>query len=260
MLSSATLIEYSNLVGVNLFDIRLIKMTSIYHQHLNQSHYDIRNHCQQQQKSSSSSVLITLWNIFVSAGIGAANNLTAFRQRHRERRGLIFTNGGTIKFSIGPSMPVPLDDPVPFRSMVCSYTLQGGQYTIPTEPLYPWDKWENTFARSMKQKTEEFELHGKYESDGSREFVYILMEEYMGRNNANGHQCLLRAICENVQTGQHNGLFAQILNVILTPGHENLDKSYVMAQQAGRYGVDCQKLYYLCPKGQSLLDQYVNEV
>lgn len=113
-------------------------------------------------------------------------------------------------------MPVPLADPVSFRSLVCSYTLQGGHYTIPTEPLYPWDKWENTFARSLKQMKSKFERYGEYETDGSREFVYTLLEEYIGRNNANGHQCLLRAICENAQVQHHEDVFAQVLNVVLT--------------------------------------------
>ncbi|XP_013115584.1 uncharacterized protein LOC106093128 [Stomoxys calcitrans] len=187
------------------------------------------------------------------------DNLKAFR-RHRERRGLVFTNGGIIKLSIGPSIQVALADPVPFRSLVYSFNVQGGQYTIPTEPLYPWDKWENTFARSLKQIKSRFEDWGENKDDGSREFLYTVLEDYMARNNANGHQCLLRAICQNAQVQRHEGIFAQLLDVILTPGHENLDKSYVMAMQAGRYGVDCLTMYYLCPTGSSPLDQYINEI
>lgn len=113
-------------------------------------------------------------------------------------------------------MPVRLDDPVSWRSMVCSYTIQGGQYSVPTEPLYPWDKWENTFARSLNQMKSKFENYGDYEQDESREFVYTVLENYMSRNNANGHQCMLRAICENAQVHHHVDVFAKVLNIILT--------------------------------------------
>ncbi|XP_061391768.1 uncharacterized protein LOC133327222 [Musca vetustissima] len=199
------------------------------------------------------------WNIFVAAGIKTSTNLTDVRREHRSRRGLIFTNGGTIKLSIGPAMPVTLADPISFRSLVCSYNLQGGHYTIPTEPLYPWDKWEDTFARSLKDIKNKFERYGEYE-DGSREFVYTLLETYISRNNADGRQCMLRAICENAQVHRHEGVFAEILNIVLTPGHEHLDKSYHMALQAGRYGVDCLQMYNLCPKGSSILDQFITDV
>lgn len=113
-------------------------------------------------------------------------------------------------------MPVTLADPVSFRSLVCSYTLQGGQYPLPTEPLYPWDKWEDIYARSLKEVKSKFERYGEYDDDGSREFVYTLLENYIGRNNANGHQCLLRAICENAQVHRHDDLYSEILNVVLT--------------------------------------------
>lgn len=44
------------------------------------------------------------------------------------------------------------------------------------------------------------------------------------------------------------------------PGKENLDSSYRMALQAGRHGADCTKLFITCPKGSSLLDQYIDEL
>lgn len=42
------------------------------------------------------SLVLAVQITVVAAGIGASVNLTEFR-RHRQRRGLIFTNGGSIK-------------------------------------------------------------------------------------------------------------------------------------------------------------------
>lgn len=113
-------------------------------------------------------------------------------------------------------MPVRLADPISFRSLVCSYTLQGGHYKIPPEPTYPWDKWEDTFARSLNHMKTKFERYGDYEPDESREFVYMVLEKYMSRNGNDGHQCLLRAICENAQIHEQVDIFSKILDVILT--------------------------------------------
>lgn len=113
-------------------------------------------------------------------------------------------------------MPVRLADPLAWRSLVCSFNLQGGQYQIPTEPVYPWDKWEDTFARSLNQMKTKFETYAEYEQDESREFLYMVLEKYMTRTNVNGRQCLLRAICENAQIHEHIGIFANVLDVVLT--------------------------------------------
>ncbi|XP_046808499.1 uncharacterized protein LOC111688933 [Lucilia cuprina] len=204
-------------------------------------------------------VLLVLVTVEQLSFVDTSVNLTKFHSQ-RQKRGLIFTNGGTLKLSIGPSMPVRLADPIAFRSLVCSYSLQGGHYKIPPEPTYPWDKWEDTFARSLNQMRRRFENYGEYEQDESREFLYMVLEKYMSRNNVDGRQCLLRAICENAQVHEHIGVFANVLDVVLTPGKENLDNSYRMALQAGRHGADCIKLFNSCPKGSSLLDQYIDEL
>lgn len=154
-------------------------------------------------------------------GASASANLTEFLA-HRQRRGLIFQNSGSIKFSIGASMPIPLGDPVKFRSAVLSFTLQGGTYSMPTTPIWPWDKWETVFARSLQQMRRNIERHTargavRY-ADDARQLVYTAFEEYMGRRNNNmtvGRQCLLRSICENAQVHHHVGIFSEILNIVL---------------------------------------------
>lgn len=151
----------------------------------------------------------------------ATRNLTEFLL-HRQRRGLIYQNSGSIKFGIGPSLPIPLGDHVTFRSTVLSFTLQGGTYNLPTTPIWPWDKWESTFARSLQQMRRNIERHeangGVRYADDARLLVYTVLEEYMGRSNNDmpmGKQCLLRSICENAQVHHHVGIFSEILNIVL---------------------------------------------
>ena len=122
-----------------------------------------------------------------------------------------------MQFSIGPSIPVRLDDPVNWRSLVCSYSLQGGHYALPTKPWYPWDKWENLYARSNQHSQQNEHILPKYETDDSRLFVYSALESFINQNsNGNGRECLLRTICENAQIHHHVGIMAEILNAILT--------------------------------------------
>ncbi|XP_060651638.1 uncharacterized protein LOC132788322 [Drosophila nasuta] len=191
----------------------------------------------------------------------AAHNLTEFLL-HRQRRGLIFQNSGSLKFSIGPSMPIPLGDPVSFRSAVLSYTLQGGTYSLPTTPIWPWDKWEVTFARSMQQMRRNIERHtaggGVRYADDARLLAYIALEEYLGRRNNDmtvGRQCLLRSICENAQVHHHVGIFSEILNIVLSPGKADLDNSYHDAFAAGQAGANCLGLFKACPRGLNFLDE-----
>ncbi|XP_068150071.1 uncharacterized protein [Drosophila tropicalis] len=190
-------------------------------------------------------------------------NITEFLL-HRQRRWLIFQNSGSIKFSIGPSMPIPLGDHVTFRSCVLSYTLQGGTYSMPTSPIWPWDKWESTFARSLSQMRRNIEIQTasgnlKY-ADDARLLVYTALEEYIGRRNDDmsiGRPCLLRSICENAQIHHHVGIFSEILNIVLSPGKANLEIAYHDAYTAGRRGINCLTQYDSCPRGLNFLDEFL---
>lgn len=91
------------------------------------------------------------------------------------------------------------------------YNLQIGEYLIPSKPLYPWDKWENLYARSNHQRQ-----FLNPAPDGSRELFYELLENFISQNATNGRHCLLRSICENAQVHHHLGILSEILNVILT--------------------------------------------
>ncbi|EDW19569.1 uncharacterized protein LOC6583428 [Drosophila mojavensis] len=191
----------------------------------------------------------------------ASANLTEFLA-HRQRRGLIFQKSGSIKFSIGASMPIPLGDPVKFRSAVLSFSLQGGTYSMPTSPIWPWDKWETTFARSLQQMRRNIERHTasgalRY-ADDARQLVYTALEEYMGRRNNDmvaGRQCLLRSICENAQVHHHVGIFSEILNIVLSPGKADIDNCYHDAFAAGQAGANCLAVFEACPRGLNFLDE-----
>uniref|UniRef100_A0A034WKY6 Uncharacterized protein n=1 Tax=Bactrocera dorsalis TaxID=27457 RepID=A0A034WKY6_BACDO len=204
--------------------------------------------------------LLRLYCISASVhSITVGANLTDF-MHVRKKRSLIFNGSGSVKLSIGPSGQVDLADPITWRSLVCSYSLQGGQYSIPSSPLYPWDKWEDTFARKSRL------LHNSqpelaaytYEADESRLFFYTLLETLMSQRGVDGRQCLLRSICQNAQVDQHVGLLSEILDTVLTPGVEDLDKSYQSAREAGVAGADCLKLYADCPEGLNWLDTYLD--
>ncbi|TMW49138.1 hypothetical protein DOY81_005793, partial [Sarcophaga bullata] len=79
----------------------------------------------------------------------------------------------------------------------------------------------------------------------------------MNAKHGHGKECLLRAICENAQIHHHVDLFSEILNVILTPGKGDVDAVYGQAYDMGRAGADCFRFFKQCPKGFSLLDQYL---
>ncbi|XP_065361818.1 uncharacterized protein LOC135955395 [Calliphora vicina] len=152
---------------------------------------------------------------------------------------------------IGPIQPITLADPIVWRSLICSYNIHVGNYQIPSTPLYPWDKWENFYVRSNQGRA-----HIK--PDESREFLYLVLENYMNLSHGNGKECLLRSICENAQIHKHMDLFAEILNVILTPGYGDVDGIYGHAYEMGRAGADCFKYYSKCPPGFCFLDQFLH--
>ncbi|XP_017043028.1 uncharacterized protein LOC108089361 [Drosophila ficusphila] len=190
----------------------------------------------------------------------AGQNITEYLHARQKRYQLIYRNGGTIRLVVGPVMATQLEDPVVWRSMVYYYTLHFGAFTLPSAPLYPWDKWETIFARSLKEKIRT--LNESHEDD-SRVFVYAALENYMDRVSGlvgRGRQCLLRGICENAQVHHHVGIMAELLNVLLTPGKTRLDPGYKEAFESGKAGIDCLSHYSNCPKGESVLDAYAVEV
>ncbi|XP_017485651.1 PREDICTED: uncharacterized protein LOC108374190 [Rhagoletis zephyria] len=183
-------------------------------------------------------------------------NLTDFMKLQRQKRGLIFNGNGQIKIDTGVIAAIDLGDPIQWRSLVSINNLQGGFYPLPSEPLYPWDKWEETFARSLKNMHAEAD----YKADDSRKFAYTVLEVLMERQHGNGRKCLLRSICKNAQVDEHVGMFSEILNIVLSPGKNDIDVLYMEAFRAGKSGADCVRLYSECRVVSNFLDQYLDYI
>ncbi|CAD7003654.1 uncharacterized protein LOC101453089 [Ceratitis capitata] len=187
--------------------------------------------------------------------VGGAN-LTEFMKLQRQKRTLIFNGNGLVKIDAGAIATVNVDDPIDWRSIVSINNIQGGFYPLPDEPTYPWEKWEDTFARSMRN----FRGHTDYEADDSRKFVYTLLEVLMERQHGNGHQCLLRSICRNAQVDGHVGMFSELVDVVLRPGKEDIGAAYMEAFLAGKSDADCSRLYAECQVASNFLDQYLDYI
>ncbi|EDW93720.1 uncharacterized protein LOC6533282 [Drosophila yakuba] len=189
-------------------------------------------------------------------GPPVGQNVTEYMHARQKRHQLIYRNGGTIRLVVGPVLATQLEDPVVWRSMVYYYVLHFGAFTLPSAPLYPWDKWETIYARSLQEKIRSLD---ESHEDDTRLFVYAILENYMDQVSGSvgrGRHCLLRGICENAQVHHHVGIMAELLNVLLTPGKTRLDVSYTEAFAAGKAGIDCIAHYSDCPRGESVLDAY----
>ncbi|XP_034102334.1 uncharacterized protein LOC117566851 [Drosophila albomicans] len=192
--------------------------------------------------------------------VAPTQNLTAYLHARQKRHQLVYPNGATIRLVVGPVMGVQLDDPVVWRSFLHYYTLHFGGYSMPSTPLYPWDKWETIFARSLNEQIRQ--LDASHEDD-TRLFAYTALEQYMDSASGvtgRGRECLLRAMCENAQVHHHVGIMAELLNVLLTPGKAFLGDVYREAHAAGVAGVDCLRHFPGCPRGDSVLDAFALDV
>ncbi|XP_067613000.1 uncharacterized protein [Eurosta solidaginis] len=183
-------------------------------------------------------------------------NLTEFMKLNRQRRTLIYNGSGSVKIDAGAISGIDLGDPIAWRNLVCINNIQGGFYPVPSTPLYPWDKWEDTFARFSRHSRSDVD----YIADDSRKLVYNVLEILMERQHGAGHICLLRSICQNAQVDEHIGMFSEIMDVVLSPGKEDIDITYNEASLAGKAGADCLHLYAGCRVGTNLLDQYLDYV
>ncbi|EDW19573.2 uncharacterized protein LOC6583429 [Drosophila mojavensis] len=191
--------------------------------------------------------------------IAPAQNLTAYMLA-RQKRQLIFPRGSSIRLLLVPVSAIQLDDPYKWRSFVAFVVVHLGGYNLPSAPLYPWDKWDSVFSRSLKEKIRQLD---ESHEDDTRLFAYAALEHYMDNASSipgRGRQCLLRAMCENAQVHHHVGIIAELLNLLLTPGKARLDQHYKEAHAAGLAGVDCLHQFHGCPRGASVLDELTVDV
>ncbi|CAL4196639.1 unnamed protein product, partial [Meganyctiphanes norvegica] len=94
---------------------------------------------------------------------------------------------------------------------------------------------------------------GRAEIDGERYQAYNSIESLFSSFGYNGHQCLLKAICETAEdSAKEFGLIGELLAMLLSPNHgltgynEEL-KDYTAAENYGREVGNCDLAYNSCP-------------
>lgn len=152
-------------------------------------------------------ILITIVDAF------QAHNISEWRKVRRQKRYLIFANGGINKLVGGFSYPIDLGDKKPWRQMNCAWNFQA-QYSPPTMPLYWWDKWD---GRNLMQARRMYDDFGTYVEDQSSKFVYLAIEMFLDRRGVNGRECLMKAFCENAQAyDEFNSVVSAMIKRIFT--------------------------------------------
>lgn len=146
---------------------------------------------------SLSTTTLVIYIGILTTGICAfqSHNMSDWSAR-RQKRHLIFNNGGMRKLTVGVSLPVDLGDKHSWRQLNCGWNIQA-QYSPPTTPLYWWNKWD---GRSLVEARKQFDEYGTYEEDQSSRLVYLAIEKFLDNRGKNGRECLLRAFCENAQS------------------------------------------------------------
>ncbi|XP_017093792.2 uncharacterized protein [Drosophila bipectinata] len=184
-------------------------------------------------------------------------NLTAWRHHKRQKRFLIYQNGGVVKFVGGCAFPVPFMEKKVWRQLVWLMNFHY-QFNEPQTPIYWWNLWSS--SRDLKGSeipaaTPSPQIPERLLVDEPQLMLFKLAEGYMNQIGQNGEACLERLICENGQVHEHLGLYAQILHRLLRP-HRTLDSRYLDAYRMGLHGVNCRKAF---PKAHHcLLDDYIH--
>ncbi|XP_076283723.1 uncharacterized protein LOC143210604 isoform X2 [Lasioglossum baleicum] len=137
------------------------------------------------------------------------------------------------------ALAVPLADP--YKSISLANFFEAG-YPLPTNATDELLWTETELARKKRRTRRSLD----------RATVYQVIENKFISYGYQGHECLLRAICETSEhTLRHNGLIGDILHVIFTPTssrHEELPQDILQAEVVGRNG-GCSKYQPQCPVG-----------
>ncbi|XP_016999844.3 uncharacterized protein [Drosophila takahashii] len=202
---------------------------------------------------------IILFLLTLEAADALEANLTAWRHHRRQKRFLIYQNGGVIKFVSGCAFPVPFMEKKAWRQLVWLMNFHY-QFNEPQTPIYWWKLWDG--SRNLKGPVTQTQSDPDSPSVPARLLVdepqlllFKFAEGYMNQLGQNGSACLKRLICENGQVDEHSGLYAQLLHRLLRP-HRTLDGRYFDAYRMGRHGVDCRRAF---PEAHHcVLDDYVH--
>ncbi|XP_076173358.1 uncharacterized protein LOC143149673 [Ptiloglossa arizonensis] len=152
---------------------------------------------------------------------------------HRPIRALTFPEESALGLFL--ALAVPLEDP--YKSVSIANFFEAS-YTLPT----------NTSTENFVLETGQTRRRRSLD----RATVYQALENKFDNYGYQGHECLLRAICETSEHSlRHNGLIGDILHVIFTPTssrHEELPQDILQAEAVGRNG-GCSKYQPQCPVG-----------
>ncbi|XP_064105836.1 uncharacterized protein LOC135215247 [Macrobrachium nipponense] len=94
---------------------------------------------------------------------------------------------------------------------------------------------------------------GRGDIDKDRYNAYNSIESLFSNFGMNGHQCLLKAICETAEVpAEEYGLMGELLQLLLSPNHELTTakeelRHYVAAEDYGRAVGNCDLAYSSCP-------------
>lgn len=132
---------------------------------------------------------------------------------HREKRFLIFNNGGLTKIVLGIGCPIDFAPPKPNKgNVVFGWNFQA-QFQDPTTVISPLNALAG-LSRKFEERKKRFIENG---GDGSRQLIYSGLEKMMDNHGRNGKACLLRSICEAAETSlRHNGLIGELIHIFLT--------------------------------------------
>ncbi|KAH8298442.1 hypothetical protein KR044_002983, partial [Drosophila immigrans] len=201
--------------------------------------------------------IITFLLLALDAVQALRANLTSWRHHRRQKRFLIYQDGGVIKMVTGTAFPVDFQEKNAWRQLVWLMNYHY-QFREPTSPIYWWKLWQGRDLKGPLKLTKEQLQQQKIvenEVDETQQMLYEFAEEYMNHRGQQGRACLQRLICENGQIHEHRGLYAQLLHRMLTP-HRTLEARYVDAYQMGRDGINCRSAY---PEAlHCVLDEYVH--
>ncbi|XP_043259073.1 uncharacterized protein LOC122401174 [Colletes gigas] len=153
---------------------------------------------------------------------------------HRPIRALTFPEESGLGLFL--ALAVPLEDP--YKSVAIANFFEA-TYDLPTNASDEHLLFETGQSRRRRRSL-------------NRATVYEMLEIKFDSYGYQGHECLLRAICETSEHSlRHNGLIGDILHVIFTPTssrHEELPQDILQAEVVGRNG-GCSKYQPQCPVG-----------
>ncbi|XP_066584645.1 uncharacterized protein [Prorops nasuta] len=137
------------------------------------------------------------------------------------------------------ALAIPLDDPVSTKAMSVALFFEAN-YKLPNDFHQETEAGKRGSAKRKRR-------------DIDRTMVYRMLESKFESFGFPGKQCLLRSICDITRQPihAHNGLFGDLLRIILTPSSsrpEPLDLVYLQAENLNST-LDCEEIYSSCTIG-----------